>query len=452
MRLTNWLKERSPRQAWRLAAMSAALAAVAAFLWANATRPPAKAYTELQSFEDAGASVPVGALALDPSGALYGATQLGGAAGNGAVFSLKPPERSDGTWKETILYDFASEGDGRVPVGSLVIGKDGSLYGVTAYGGAGYGTIFRLTSPAADGAGWTETVLYQFKGGADGANPRAGLVADANGALYGTTLWGGASGHGTVFKLFSPTGDGRAWKLATIHRFQGGADGSAPRGKLALDANGALYGTTQTGGASNHGTVFKLTPPATPGAAWNKTTLYSFGGDADGDQPLSGLTIAPDGALLGTTFHGGGSPHCYGGCGTVFQLKPSTAAADAWTETVIHRFQGATQDGGNPLAVTLGPNGSLYGVAQQRGAHLCGVVYELDPPKTPGASWTEVILYNFPGGGPEDARHRGAVKNLADASTVESLYGELVVDRQGDVYGAIPRGGAHHTGAVYELH
>ena len=159
----------------------------------------------------------------------------------------------------------------------------------------------------------TFSVLHAFTGGADGILPRAGLVRDAAGNLYGTTEGGGASGNGTVFEL-DTTGKG-----TVLHSFTGGVDGSAPFAGLVRDRNGNLYGTTEFGGASSEGTVFKLDTTG------KETVLHSFTGGADGAFPQAGLIRDDAGNLYGTAQFGGDltcSSPFLGGCGTVFKLTP----------------------------------------------------------------------------------------------------------------------------------
>jgi len=241
-----------------------------------------------------------GALVLDTAGNLYGTTWAGGANGYGTVFKLTP------AGVETVLHSFAYDGtDGDYPHAGLVLDKTGNLYGSTYYGGAnGFGTVFKVT-PAG-----TETVLYSFKGGTDGCYPyNAGLVIGKKAALYGTTSGCGASGAGTVFKV-TPTGT-----ETVLHSFaNNGTDGVHPYAGLVLEkTTGNFYGTTHDGGASNNGTVFMVTPTGT------ETVLHSFVNDgADGLNPYAGLILDKTGNLYGTTYSGGASNN-----GTVFELTPS---------------------------------------------------------------------------------------------------------------------------------
>jgi uncharacterized repeat protein (TIGR03803 family) len=184
---------------------------------------------------------PTSGLAFDSQGNIYGTTSQGGATNGGVVFQVTP------TGNYTVLYSFGSGTDGRVPNGGLIRDSNGNLYGTTNFGGTtNSGIVFQLS------ASGTETVLYNFIGGADGANPLAGVVSDAKGNLYGTTSGGGKFGHGTIFKL-TPAG-----KHTVLYSFTGGADGGSPEAGLILDSTGNLYGTTNSGGTGNFGTVFKL--------------------------------------------------------------------------------------------------------------------------------------------------------------------------------------------------
>ena len=181
------------------------------------------------------------------------------------------------TTTETVLHSFTGyPSDGARPYAGLIADSAGNLYGTTVYGGAssgvggpGNGVAFKL---APDG---TETVLYSFTGGSDGAEPYAGLILDSTGNLYGTTAGGGASDWGVVFKL-APDGT-----ETVLYSFTGGSDGTGPYAGLILDSAGNLYGTTAGGGASDLGVVFKLAPDGTGG--YTETVLHSFkGATSDG--------------------------------------------------------------------------------------------------------------------------------------------------------------------------
>jgi uncharacterized repeat protein (TIGR03803 family) len=200
-------------------------------------------------------------------------------------------------------------------------------------------------------AATTESVLYKFNGGSDGANPHAGLISDSKGILYGTTWHGGGTGCGgkgcgTVFRLVPPIPPATKWTEQVLYRFQGGSDGAAPFAGLVLDSKGALYGTTLAGGVSfGLGTVFKLTQPAPGHTQWAEQVLYRFTGTGtDGAGPQAGLVFDSTGALYGTTSGGGGPANC----GTVFKLAPPAPGHTQWTETVLYSFAGRG-DGCLPL-------------------------------------------------------------------------------------------------------
>ncbi len=239
-------------------------------------------------------SNPRAGLISDPDGNLYGTSYYGGTGscnvnneflGCGTVFELTPTP--EGGWNETVLHSFTNSPlDGQYPVGGVIRDGAGNLYGTTGGGGTancgygGCGTIFELTPPA-PGDAWTETILYNFQGGADGFDPLAGLVFDKHGALYGTTVWGGNAGGvcssfslgcGTVFELAPPESGGK-WVHTVLYSFKPTDDGSQPEAGLIFDKSGALYGTTTWGGffsdycGSGCGTVFKLMPPGKSGGA-----------------------------------------------------------------------------------------------------------------------------------------------------------------------------------------
>jgi uncharacterized repeat protein (TIGR03803 family) len=197
--------------------------------------------------------------------------------------------------------------------------------------------------------------------------------------------------------LTPPTSPGGTWTETTLYSFTGGD--VAPVGGVVIGSGGVLYGTTTSGGASNSGTVFSLTPPTSPGGTWTETTLYSFlGRTGDGASPFAGVVIGSSGVLFGTTCYGG-TGACVGslpGCGTVFALIPPQSLGGPWTERVLHHFSG--NDGNYPsAALVIGKGGVLYGTAEQGGTSNSGTVFSITPPKTPGGAWTEAVFYNFTG-------------------------------------------------------
>jgi uncharacterized repeat protein (TIGR03803 family) len=363
-------------------------------------------------------------LIFDQKGNLYGTEAGGGNQNNGTVFKLMP--NADGSWSESVLYTFCSLShcaDGGFPTASLIFDQVGNLYGTAFAGGAhGLGTVFKL-APNADGS-WTESVLHNFTGGTDGAYPWASLIFDQTGNLYGTT-YGGADDLGTVFKL-TPNADG-SWTESVLHNFTGGTDGANPYASLIFDQAGNLYGATIEGGErssclyDNCGVVFELMPNAN--GTWRESVLYRFGGGKGGEWPYGGLIIDQAGNLYGTAEFAGNLSQCLDGCGVVFELTRQKDGS--WAESVLYRFSG--RDGRYPLSgLIFDAAGNLYGTTNLGGDRSlcggtgCGVVFKLVP--NSNGTWTETVLHRFldrPGAGP----YAGLI---LDASG--NLYGTTVGD------------------------
>jgi uncharacterized repeat protein (TIGR03803 family) len=237
---------------------------------------------------------------LNVNGVLYGTTYAGGANNLGTVFSVTP------SGNVTIVHSFGTATDGIYPYAKL-IAVNGTLYGTTSQGGTiGHGTVFSIDSSG------TETVIYNFGTSQvdDGAQPMADVLYD-KGALYGTTRVGGSDGEGTVFKL-QLTGK-QAGTESVVYSFQDGNDGAQPTGALILYKN-AFYGTTDTGGANLAGTVFKVT------AKGAETVLHAFTGAADGLQPLGALVETGGTLYGTTNEGGVNNKICPLKCGTVFSI------------------------------------------------------------------------------------------------------------------------------------
>jgi uncharacterized repeat protein (TIGR03803 family) len=242
---------------------------------------------------------PFGGLVADAQHNLYGATYGGGANNEGTIFEVTPDER------ETVLHSFGTGGDGLRPEAGLLANK-GSFFGVAPSGGANrYGAVYKA------GTDGTESVLYNFTGKRDGKYPIAELIADGSGNLYGTAYAGGAHGFGTVFRLT------KGGTETTLYSFAGGKDGAFTYATLFADKSGNLYGTTVNGGGSGCGgsgcgTIFRVAPDG------SETVIHSFKGGQDGALPQGGLMTGGAGNLYGTTVNGGGKA-C--GCGIVYTLK-----------------------------------------------------------------------------------------------------------------------------------
>jgi uncharacterized repeat protein (TIGR03803 family) len=293
------------------------------------------------------------------SGNLYGTTRFGGSSNQGTVFELTP---SGTTWTEKVLYSFTGGSDGGDPQAALTV-FGGGLLGTAPQGGAyGNGVVFHLTRSAGK---WSETVLYSFAGGSgDGAYPYSSIVLDKSGNLYGTTESGGPNQAGSVFEL---SGSGSSYTEKVLYFFTGNTDGGTLDGGVIFDKAGNLYGTTASGGKYSTGTVFELTPS---NGTWTESVLYNFTGGTDGGFPSAAVTMDRNGVLFGTTYVGGTSS-----AGTVFELSPS---AGAWTENVVYSFTGGN-DGGLPIAPVLSYNGGVVGTTVEGGSTQAGVAFEVKP-------------------------------------------------------------------------
>lgn len=329
-----------------------------------------------------------GLIALN--GTLYGTTISGGNYGMGTIYAVTGSQVV-----ERVIYSFPGYHfhGGAAPAAPL-LAIDGALFGTT-YGGGNwrarngrrighireYGTVFKFVPPGSNGAEYLH--LFEPKAG---SNPDAGLV-EAHGKLYGTASIGGSHAQGGVVYELSLTGS----HYRVVHRFEGSGDGSGPQAGL-LEYKGAFYGTTQAGGTSNDGTVYKL---VRSGGEYRESIVYSFAGGDDGAGPVATLTEM-GGALYDTTVTGGGSTCSnYGvGCGTVFKLAPT---ASGFTESVIHRF-GGSPDGGSPFAGLTVLHGNLYGTTNAGGNRGCltyegcGTIFEVAPA---GSGYSERILHRF---------------------------------------------------------
>ncbi len=308
---------------------------------------------------------PQGGLVVGAGGVLYGTVQFGGTSaacpyflgdyGCGAVYSLTPPSSPGASWTYQTLYTFQGGSDGAAPQTTLALGPNGVLFGATPAGGpgalcvenpfrfpgltfapqsTGCGTVFELVPPGTPNGSWTETVLYGFQGKSDGGFPTGVVYHD--GVLDGTVTVGGdprncgGVGCGGVFRLTPPASPGGSWTEKVLYSFTGGSDGLYPYAGLVVGRDGGLYGTTRDGGntgacAQNPGcgVVFQLVPPRDSRAPWpenrpwQERILHRFAA-ADGWLPIAPLVIDGAGVLYGTTYHGGDSAECSGGCGVVF--------------------------------------------------------------------------------------------------------------------------------------
>jgi uncharacterized repeat protein (TIGR03803 family) len=315
----------------------------------------------------------------------------------------------------TVLYNFQGSPDGAFPQAGLVRDATGSLYGTTLVGGDsscnapyGCGVVFKVDSSGA------ETVLHSFTGGSDGGYPQADLVRDAAGNLYGTTEEGGTSDAGTVFRVDTSGTE------TVLHSFAGGTtDGCYPFGGLTQDKAGNLYGTTNACGSSGYGSVFRVSKGG------KETVLHSFAG-TDGAYPLrTGLLMDAKGNFHGVA-SGGGVLSCGNGygCGVVYKLSKSGKL------TLLYRFAGGTTDGCYPTGTpATDKKGDLYGTGSQCGSSNVGIVWKLSK------KHIETVLHNFAGGASDGAYPEAGV----------------IMDAKGDLYGDTSGGDESGSGTVYEL-
>ena len=243
-------------------------------------------------------SGPGAGLTLDKHGDVYGMTPTGGAYGLGVIFRLHL--QNSGVWSLKVLHAFTGGDDGATGSAGRLVLRRGVLYGAATVGGAnGQGTIFSLKHVPGE---WQFTTLYAFKGQPDAGFPYGGLTFDQAGNLYGTTYYDGANDFGSVYQL-APQPDG-SWSEKVLYSFKGGKDGLGSISNLVLGKNGALYGTTSEGGAGcSCGTIFKLTSDGQ--GNWKETPAYRFMGAPDAAFAYNGMVADSAGNLYGATVHGG---------------------------------------------------------------------------------------------------------------------------------------------------
>jgi uncharacterized repeat protein (TIGR03803 family) len=393
---------------------------------------------------------PYAPLVHDASGDLYGTTFQGGRANVGVVFKLSASG-------QTVLHSFAGGADGANPYAGVKLDAEGNLYGTTYVGGtANFGVVYKL-SPTGQ-----ETLLHTFTGGSDGGNPYAGVILDVAGNLYGTASTGGTANAGVVYKLDPATG-----QETVLYNFTGGADGANPYGGVIADADGNLYGTTHGGGSFEDGVVYKLSPSGV------EKVLYNFGKfGTGGGVPADGVVRDSAGNLYGTAttavykltasgqytvlafpfgcrtggevwagvvldaagnLYGTSGIPTYGQClgdtpvpnGAVYKLDT------AGQLSVLYRFPGASRpqpETGAELnsAVMLDSAGNLYGATSNGG--LAGMVYKLD------SAGQETTLYSFP---------------AAPGGT--RAIGPVIGDSAGNLYGTTQEGGTYNRGVLYKV-
>jgi uncharacterized repeat protein (TIGR03803 family) len=393
----------------------------------------AQTLTTLHSFTAGDDGIDPLGVVVGAGGVLYGDTQSAGAAYKGTAFSLTPPTSPGAPWTESV-YSFPGGKAGSASAGNLAVANGGAELFGTSTDSATMGTVYVLHPPTSPGGDWAQRVLHEFTGSpSDGQSPNS-VVVGSGGVIYGTTLSGGAStcnsfgpGCGTVFSLTPPASPGGAWTEAVLYNFGGyPSDGSYPTANVAIGGGGVLYGTTKIGGENNSGTVFSLTPPSSAGGAWTETVLYSFPSEIYGCQPGQ-LMAGSRGVLYGVTLACGTS-----NASTVFSLTPPASPGGKWKQTVLHSFAGGSSDGFGPKSL-VEYGGVLYGATGGGGPANDGTLFSLTPPASEGGSWTETVLYFFSGG--------------SDGATPTGV----AMGPGGVLYGATVGGGISNWGTVFSF-
>jgi uncharacterized repeat protein (TIGR03803 family) len=349
---------------------------------------------------------PSGGVMLASDGYLYGTTYGGGTNGTGTVFKLST------SGAESILYSFAvnggAGGDARFPLGGVAMDSSGNLWGTASYGGNdnhGNGTVFEIS------ASGTESLYSLVTSTIAGELPCSTLIVDTAGNIYGTTNGGGTSGAGTVFKISSGV-------TSILYSFSAAAPTNGPYAGLITDGFGNFYGTTENTGP--HGSeVFKITGSGV------ESSLYSFTSRADGFDPVGLLARDSAGNLYGTTRYGGandaGGKVGVSSPGTVFKLSPSGAKTTLWNF--------GQNDGANPSgSVILDSSGNLFGTTNGGGKYGKGTLFKIS------SSGVKSTLYSFG----------------ESATDAQNPSGAIVLDNAGNIYGTTTGGGVNGTGAVFK--
>lgn len=394
----------------------AILCACFAVIFGTALFAQAQTLTNLHTFTGGPDGYePYAGVTLDQQGRIYGTAYQGGSHGDGVVFRLV---RQNGAWVFSPIYIFGSrDHDGNTPFSRVVFGPGGLLYGTTFSGGAGNsGTVFSLQPPITACKSflcpWTETILYSFTGAGDGGGPAYGdLAFDQAGNIYGTTISGGSSNQGVVFKL---TRSGGSWTESVLWNFTGQGDGANPVSGVTFDNAGNLYGTTSTYGSGYSGAVYELSPTQ---SGWSETTLYSFTFETGAGS--GGLVMDAHGNLFGIT---GGLD---GGVSAAYELTPQNGS---WSFSLIQNF--GNEYIGAIAAPTFDSQGNLYGSLPTTNSDLTGEIFKLTPS---GNQWIYSAFYQF------------------DGSSAGAPLGGVTFDASGNMYGTGLDGGSDYDGTVWKI-
>jgi len=411
----------------RLAVLAGALALVLTLAALATEAAHAQSYAVIHSFAGgADGASPMGGLTFDHAGNLYGLANFGGNAGQncgaggcGLVYKLT---KRNSVWVSTSLYNFNGGNDGANPgTANVVFGPDGAMYGSTYYGGGacrgnGCGTVFKLQPPATFCRSVScpwTETIIHRFDGGDGAGPVGAVLFDTDGNLDGATNSGSLNNGGVVYQL-----NGGGWQdLILFHPY------GYPGSSVSADHAENLYGTTFNGGTNSFGSIYQLTQS---GLGWMESDLYDFTNGADGSYPVAGVIFDEAGNLYGATGTGGARNG-----GTVFKLTNSNGS---WSYSLLYSLQGPNNSNvitGPVGNLVMDAAGNLYGTTLQDGAFGFGAVFKLSPAN---GSWTYTALHDFTGG-----------------SDGGYPYSNLVFDSSGNIYGTASDGGAWGLGVAFEI-
>ena len=329
---------------------------------------------------------------------------------------------------ETVIYNFSGDHDGANPDCKLVADSTGNLYGTAPT--AGNGEVFELSPPVTPGTTWIKKVLYKFRGSPNDGNlwPAATLVWDKEGNLYGETGYGGTNGSGTIFELSPPTPPHTYWTEKVLYNFPASGNPGYPGGTLTWDGAGNLYGTAAGGvgdcSRTGCGTIFQLKKPVTPSGAWRGRVIYAFGAFAgDATIPVPGFMFRA-GVLYGVSGSGG----AYGN-GALFTLSQINGV---WSETILHSF--TTDEGAGATGYLVGdPAGNLYTSMGGGKFPPNGQIVMLSPPTSAGDPWQMMSIHSF---------------HCNDGDVPSSV----IRDKDGNLYGTAELGGLPYGGGtVFKL-
>lgn len=383
-------------------------------LAAIAPNAQAQTFSVLHTFTGPDGLMPYSGVTLDAAGNLYGTTFGGGVNGMGAVYQLK---HIGSGYFHYQLHAFTGGTDGAVPIGGVIFGPDGQLYGTTYNGGyEDSGVVFSLHPQASFcrsvNCPWVETTLYNFASFDNSFGALYGEVAfDQAGNLYGTLAYGGSHSCGSVYQV-SRSGGG--WTGTTIYSFSSTAN---PTHNVIVDSAGNLYGTTDVQGQYDAGAVFELTPN---GSGWTEQDIASLGAPGTGGYPLGGLIKDSAG-----NFYGGETG--LNGNASVFELSPS---GGGWQLAMPYTWSFSNDVEGPVGNLVMDSSGNLYGTTMSLGAHGYGNIFKLT---RNGDGWTYADLYDFQDNG-------------------DGAYpaGDLSIDGEGNIYGTNTGDQSGH-GVVWKL-